>query len=126
VQSSLPVLWTRPGSRGRATFSASTTYLVVFAVGALLLLTGVTRIYLEHRTTGLERNWLKKKEELAAALKERENLMIERERYLSGEHILKLAVAMGLRPPLPGQVRKMSGAAPAKSSEDAALAEKNR
>lgn len=121
MRSSLPVLWTRPANRGRANFSPSTTYLVVFAVGALLLLAGVSRIYLEHRTTGIERTWLKKKEEQAAVRKERENLMLERERFMGGEHILRLAVAMGLRPALPGQVRKMSG-----SAEDPKLAERNR
>ena len=110
IKSYLPVLFTQGRKRSRKTSgdSVATTYMLVFAVCGVLLLIGLTRIYLEQRTVKLSQTWLGRKQELKTVLMERQNLLIEREHHMSGEHILRQAAALGLRPPLPGQVREMS------------------
>ncbi len=111
MKSYLPVLFNKPAKRGgrakAGESSAITTYLVVFAVCGVLLLVGLTKIYLERGTVQFSQTRRQKNEDLKVVLMERQNLIIDREHFMSGEHIIKYALVMGLRPSEPGQVRKM-------------------
>ena len=94
--------------KGQGGESPALTYLIVFAVCSILLLVGLTKIYLQSQTTMLGLAWEKKELESRQIQKKSDNLMIDRERLMNGGYVLERARQIGLVPPQPGQVRKMT------------------
>ena len=108
MEPSLPVLLKQPRARPRKFPAGSAgVYLLLFSGFGVVLLVGLTKIYCQRRTTRLGLVWEQKNRELNIILKERQNCLIERERYMSGGYILDQARQFNLRPPQPGQVQKM-------------------
>ncbi len=109
MEPSLPVLLNQPRARPRRlTAGPPGAYVLLFAVCGLVLLVGLSKIYLQRRTTRLGLIWEQEHRKLRTMLKERQNCLIERERYMNGGYILDQARRLGLQSPQPGQVRKMT------------------
>ncbi|MCJ8329772.1 MAG: hypothetical protein HRT89_10370 [Lentisphaeria bacterium] len=88
--------------------STLTTYLMVFLLFAIVMLAGIAKVYINGKTNTLRLHSEKTQLEVDIILKERNNLLLEKETYMGGKYILNKARAMGLQPPLPLQVRKMA------------------
>ena len=92
---------TEPGTRAWRLYSAALLFLV--------LSTALTFVWFRSDEVKRRRTVQLLRRDYAAKAKELENLDMKVETYRSGKHILK-AVArlqLGLRPPLPGQVRRI-------------------
>ncbi len=86
--------------------SVATTLLLLMLMGGVLLI-ALAKVYLEQRTLTAGQQWEASNKELNETLKERDNLLMKREHLTSGDYILPQARRMGLRPPLPGQIRRV-------------------
>ena len=75
-------------------------------MGAFLII-ALAKVYLEQRSDQMGAQWEGVTKQLSVALKERDNLRLEREEYTKGSYILPKAEAMGLRATQPGQVRRL-------------------
>jgi len=92
----------------------------------LVLLAALAFVGLRSATERQSRRLVELRLEREVRAKERENLRVELETYKSGSYILAAVNRLGLklRPPLPGQVRRVSlSAAPAPQSLAAAARE---
>ena len=110
MASGIKSLFTRSPSKGKRNQSDSALvhYFIIFAVCLVLLLVGLAKIYLQSKITHLGLEYEKKGLEFEIVQQERQNLMIQKARLKNGKFILPRAQQMGLRAPMPGQVRKMS------------------
>ena len=110
MASGLKSLFTRSNGKGKRNQSESPLfhYMLIFAMCAILLLGGLTKIYLQSKITRLGLQLEKKNLELEIVQQERQNLLVEKARLKNGKFILPRAQQMGLRAPMPGQVRKMN------------------
>lgn len=113
MQSFLPSTLRRNGGSSRKAgkkapqTSALMIYLAVFGVCGYLLLVALSEIYIEQCIEALGDEWVAEKKKLEIVEKEQENLEFERQKLMTGAYILPHARRLGLRQPLPGQVRKM-------------------
>lgn len=124
----MPTPRERPAPRGRSRAAAPpaahlNAYTWLVLITAVVLLGGyVARIYIEHQTTVLGREWEKKNRELAFLIKEQDNLRMEKESYTNGAYILATAHKLNLMPPQPGQVRRLPALPPTVVGRDGLLA----
>ncbi len=77
------------------------TILILFLFGTL------GRVYMDRQTAKLGRQWQKKHEFLNVLKKETENMRLEREKYMNGNHIKVAAKRLGLQETDPAQVHVM-------------------
>jgi cell division protein FtsL len=83
------------------------SFFVVLGIGCYALVVLLASIYMDRRTISIGMEWEEKSRQLKVLTQETENLKMERESFLRGDHILERAAALGLRAPNPGQVRLM-------------------
>ena len=90
----------RPSNSHRLLANFIFTSLSIF-----VLFMALGKIYLDRQIKKMVREWQAKNEQLEVFRKESENLILEQEKYMRGDHILAQAEKLNLRPPEPGQVR---------------------
>ena len=95
-------------SKKTLNWAAISTYLVIFSVFFFLLAVGITRIYLDNKTSELkDKISTIKNDELKLIEREKQNLLTGYAKLTSGDHIKEKAKALGLDDPAHGVVRKM-------------------
>lgn len=105
--------------RGRKARAPSRTPLLfAIVVAGLVMLICLARIHFERRTMQMGLDWEAHHKEYSALLKERDNLLMEREGLSDGRYIISRARQMDLAAPLPGQRRRMPAPAPALAARD--------
>jgi hypothetical protein len=84
---------------------------------AIVLVAALAFVWLRSSTERMQRSLAGLRHEHQLRLKELENLRIELETYKSGRYVLSAVNRLGLnlRPPYPGQVRRVAVTAPAES-----------
>ncbi len=94
------------------------TKLVGFIVLTMLVGSAIGKIYLDRQSIKMGTTWQELHDKLTALEKEAENLRIDQERLMSGDHILGEARKFDLRPSEPGQVRIINAGV---ASQDSAI-----
>lgn len=80
--------------------------LFLLAVG-IVGLTAVGQVYFQGQVHQEGLAWTKTREKLETLRRQRDNLMMERERCTQGPFVIQRALGMGLRPAASGQVRRL-------------------
>ena len=103
-------LYVNISDKRQARTSTSSRFFGNFAISLviiLLLVVGLGKIYLDRQIKKMVREWQSKNEQLNLLKKESQNLILEQEKFMSGNHILVEAEKLNLKPPEPGQIRRI-------------------